>query len=213
MGESLWFDIGHIIALGYADARSTAACSDVLKEKFANDFENLITVEDNTDQAKDAKAQPNLCPPNQAYRCEYLANFTLLWRNTNWPISSLRNVSSIEWWVSASINIAVRKSRASTLEGRGLDQIPEALSISERPASVEVRAVPEHWEGDLICGPKNSYIATLVERHSCYVMLAKVEDSKSSTVIAALIKQAQMLPSKLYKSLTWDRGREIKDHR
>ncbi len=94
-----------------------------------------------------------------------------------------------------------------------MGQIPDGLSISERPASVEDRAVPGHWEGDLICGSKNSYIATLVERHSRYVMLVKVEDSKTSTVIAALIKQAQKLPSELYESLTWDIGREIKVHK
>ncbi len=86
---------------------------------------------------------------------------------------------------------AVRTSRTSTLKGRGLGQIPDGLSITERPASVEVRAVLGRREGDLICDSKSSYIATLVERHSRYMMLAKVDDSKSSTVIAALIKQAQ----------------------
>ena len=107
----------------------------------------------------------------------------------------------------------VRKSRQSSLKRLGLGKIPDAVSISERPASVEDRAIPGHWEGDLICGSNNSYIATLVERHSRFVMLAKVDDSKTSTVIAALIKHAQKLPKELYKSLTWDRGREIKDHK
>lgn len=107
----------------------------------------------------------------------------------------------------------VRKSRQSSLKRLGLGKIPDAVSISERPASVEDRAIPGHWEGDLICGSNNSYIATLVERHSRFVMLVKVDDSKTSTVIAALIKHAQKLPKELYKSLTWDRGREIKDHK
>ena len=108
---------------------------------------------------------------------------------------------------------AVRKSRKSSLKRLGQGKIPDAVSISERPASVEDRAIPGHWEGDLICGSNNSYIATLVERHSRFVMLAKVDDSKTSTVITALIKHAQKLPNELYKSLTWDRGREIKDYK
>ena len=86
------------------------------------------------------------------------------------------------------------------------------LRRSERPASVEDRAVPGHWEGDLIGGSKNSYIATLVERHSRYVMLVKVANKDTESVITALIKSAQKLPRKLYKSLTWDRGKELADH-
>jgi IS30 family transposase len=77
---------------------------------------------------------------------------------------------------------------------------------------VEDRAIPGHWEGDLIEGSKNTYIATLVERHSRYVMLVKVSDKKSDTVVKALIKQATKLPD-LYKSLTWDRGSEMKSHK
>jgi IS30 family transposase len=86
------------------------------------------------------------------------------------------------------------------------------LRRSERPASVEDRAVPGHWEGDLIGGSKNSYIATLVERHSRYVMLVKVANKDTESVITALIKSAQKLPRELYKSLTWDRGKELADH-
>ena len=82
-----------------------------------------------------------------------------------------------------------------------------------RPASVEDRAVPGHWEGDLIGGSKNSYIATLVERHSRYVMLAKVPNKDTQSVVSALIKQAHRLPRELYKSLTWDRGKELADHK
>jgi transposase, IS30 family len=85
------------------------------------------------------------------------------------------------------------------------------VSISERPASIEDRAVPGHWEGDLIGGSRNSYVATLVERHSRYVMLVKVAN-KDESVVSALIKQSQRLPSELYWSLTWDRGKELADH-
>ena len=73
--------------------------------------------------------------------------------------------------------------------------------------------MPGHWEGDLLCGSKNSHIVTLVERHSRYVMLAKVPNRETQTVVNALIKQARKLPDELYKSLTWDRGKELADHR
>ena len=92
-------------------------------------------------------------------------------------------------------------------------RITGTVSIRERPASVEDRAVPGHWEGDLLAGSKNSYIATLVERHSRYVMLAKVDRKDTETVINALIKQAHKLPRELYQSLTWDRGTEMADHK
>ena len=96
-------------------------------------------------------------------------------------------------------------------EQRG--KIRDAVAISERPASIEDRAVPGHWEGDLICGPNNSYIATLVERHSRYVMLMQVANSDTKTVVDALIRQSKKLPDELYKSLTWDRGKELSDHK
>jgi len=107
---------------------------------------------------------------------------------------------------------AIRRSKQANLKGEGLGQITNAVSIRERPASVEDRAVPGHWEGDLIFGTNNSQIATLVERHTRYVMLAKVSSKDTETVINALIKQAHKLPSELYKSLTWDRGKELADH-
>jgi IS30 family transposase len=107
---------------------------------------------------------------------------------------------------------AIRRSKHATLKRDGLGQITNAISIRERPASVEDRAIPGHWEGDLIEGSNNSYIATLVERHSRYVMLAKVVRKDSKTVISALIKQSKKLPTELYKSLTWDRGKEMADH-
>ena len=107
----------------------------------------------------------------------------------------------------------IRRSKHASLKRDGLGQIKDAISISERPASVEDRAVPGHWEGDLIGGSKNSYIATLVERHSRYVMLVKVAHKDTKSVISALIKQSQKLPRELYKSLTWDRGKELADHK
>jgi IS30 family transposase len=107
----------------------------------------------------------------------------------------------------------MRRSRHASLKRKGQGGIVDAISIRERPASVEDRAVPGHWEGDLIAGSNNSYIATLVERHSRYVMLAKVENRRTDTVIEALIKQSRKLPSELYKSLTWDRGSELAGHK
>jgi IS30 family transposase len=107
----------------------------------------------------------------------------------------------------------IRCSRHASLKRDGLGQIKDAVSIRERPASVEDRAVPGHWEGDLIGGSKNSYIATLVERHSRYVMLVKVANKDTQSVVSALIKQSHKLPRELYKSLTWDRGKELADHK
>jgi len=107
---------------------------------------------------------------------------------------------------------AIRHSRHANQKGDGKGQISNAVSIRERPASVEDRAVPGHWEGDLIFGSHNSQIATLVERHTRYVLLAKVDSKDTETVINALIKQARKLPGELYKSLTWDRGKEMADH-
>lgn len=106
----------------------------------------------------------------------------------------------------------VRRSKHASLKRHGKGQVKDAISISERPASVEDRAVPGHWEGDLIAGSKNSFIATLVERQSRYVMLAKVANKDTKSVVSALIKQSKRLPKELYKSLTWDRGKELADH-
>ncbi|WP_282611443.1 IS30 family transposase [Pelagibius sp. Alg239-R121] len=106
----------------------------------------------------------------------------------------------------------IRRSRHASLKRKGLGQVKDAVSISERPACVEDRAVPGHWEGDLIGGSKNSYIATLVERQSRYVMLIKVANKDTKSVISGLIKQSHRLPKELYKSLTWDRGKELADH-
>jgi IS30 family transposase len=107
----------------------------------------------------------------------------------------------------------MRRARHKRLKGEGLGQITDTVSIRERPATVEDRAVPGHWEGDLLFGTKNSQIATLVERHTRYVTLARVEAKDTETVINALIKQAHKLPKELYQSLTWDRGHEMADHK
>ena len=107
----------------------------------------------------------------------------------------------------------MRRSRHHTQKTDNHGRIKDTISISERPATVEDRAVPGHWEGDLLCGSGNSQIATLVERHTRYVMLVKVERKDTETVINALIKTARKLPQELYKSLTWDRGSEMADHK
>jgi IS30 family transposase len=90
--------------------------------------------------------------------------------------------------------------------------MPDAISIRQRPAEVEDRAVPGHWEGDLLCGGVHSQIATLVERHSRYVMLVKTPDKRTETVVAALAEHVKDLPGSLRKTLTWDRGVEMTNH-
>ena len=107
---------------------------------------------------------------------------------------------------------SMRRSRHHTQKTKDHGRITNTVSIRERPAEVEDRAVPGHWEGDLLCGSNNSQIATLVERHTRYVMIARVKSKDTKTVINALIKQAHKLPRELYKSLTWDRGKEMADH-
>jgi len=107
----------------------------------------------------------------------------------------------------------IRRSQRTDPNGDRRGQIKDIVSIRARPAAVEDRAIPGHWEGDLLSGSKNSYIATLVERHTRYVVLAKVTSKDTQTVVSVLIKQAKALPTELYKSLTWDRGKELTDHR
>ncbi len=107
---------------------------------------------------------------------------------------------------------SIRRSKQHSMKNEGLGKISNAVSIRERPAEVEDRALPGHWEGDLISGSNNSHIATLVERYSRYVMLVRVKSKDTETVINALIKHAHKLPTELYKSLTWDRGKEMADH-
>ena len=107
----------------------------------------------------------------------------------------------------------MRRSRHHTQKTEDHGRIIDAVSISERPATVEDRAVPGHWEGDLLCGSNSSQIATLVERKTRYVMLVKIPSKDTETVINALIKHAHKLPDELYKSLTWDRGTELSGHK
>ena len=106
----------------------------------------------------------------------------------------------------------MRRSRHHTQKTDQHGQLTGMVSIRERPAEVEDRAVPGHWEGDLLMGSHHSQIATLVERRTRYVMLVKVAGKDTQTVIDALIKHAHKLPRELYKSLTWDRGKEMADH-
>ena len=100
--------------------------------------------------------------------------------------------------------------RRASEELRG--KIPETISIRERPAEVEDRAIPGHWEGDLLCGTKSSQIITLVERHSRYTALIKVADHKTENVVAALTRHVRTLPNSLWRSLTWDHGKEMSNH-
>ena len=108
---------------------------------------------------------------------------------------------------------AMRRSRHHSQKTDNHGRIKDAVSISERPASAADRAVPGHWEGDLLFGSHNSQIATLVERQTRYVMLVKVAGKDTRTVVDALIQHAIKLPQELYKSLTWDRGKELADHK
>jgi IS30 family transposase len=106
----------------------------------------------------------------------------------------------------------IRRSRHATVQGAGRGEIVGAVSIRDRPAEVEDRAVPGHWEGDLVEGARGTFVATLVERHSRFVIIVKVADKRTETVVAALIKAVRRLPVVLRKSLTWDRGLELAHH-
>lgn len=108
---------------------------------------------------------------------------------------------------------ALRRSRHHTQKTSNHGRILDTVSISERPPEADDRAVPGHWEGDLFFGSNNSQIATLVERRTRYVMLVRVASKDTETVIKALIKHAHKLPRELYKSLTWDRGKEMAAHK
>src|ERR1700734_748006 len=107
----------------------------------------------------------------------------------------------------------MRRSQHSRIFKDSRGQIPDAISIRERPAEVKDRAVPVLWEGDLLSGAKNSYIATLVERHSRFAMLIKVPSKQTEAVVAALSRQVRKLPVTLKRSLTWDRGLEMAKHK
>jgi IS30 family transposase len=107
----------------------------------------------------------------------------------------------------------LRRSRKAGTHTELRGQIPDAVSIRERPAEIEDRAVPGHWEGDLISGSKNSHIVTLVERHSRFTALVKVPNRETVTVVKALSRQVRRLPTSLRRSLTWDRGHELSRHK
>lgn len=136
-----------------------------------------------------------------------------------------RGVLKKELLVHLRATRSIRRSRHATLKRSGIGKFNDAISIRDRPAEVEDRAVPGHrclagkrsaaerGEGDLIAGSGNSFIATLVERHSRFVMLATVSNKDSHSVIQALIKQSRKLPKELYRSLTWDCGCEMAGHK
>ena len=107
----------------------------------------------------------------------------------------------------------IRRSRHASVHGHSQGQIVDAISIRERPAEVEDRAIPGHWEGDLLRGARNSHVATLVERHSRFCMLVKVPGKDTATVVAALSQHVRQLPATLRRSLTWDRGLEMAQHK
>jgi IS30 family transposase len=107
----------------------------------------------------------------------------------------------------------IRRSRHASVHGHSQGRIVDAISIRERPAEVEDRAIPGHWEGDLLRGTRNSHVATLVERHSRFCMLVKVPGKDTATVVAALSQHVQQLPATLRRSLTWDRGLEMAQHK
>lgn len=107
----------------------------------------------------------------------------------------------------------MRRSKKASPEGQPRGQIIDAISIRERPAEIENRAIPGHWEGDLLSGASNSHIATLVERQSRFTMLVKVAGKDTASVVNALSKQVRRLPTELCRSLTWDRGMELANHK
>jgi len=106
----------------------------------------------------------------------------------------------------------VRRARTATRTGQHRGQIVEAVSIRVRPPEAADRAVPGHWEGDLLAGSHHSHVATLVERQSRFTLLVKVRNRETATVVAALARQMRTLPAALRRSLTWDRGLELAQH-
>lgn len=107
----------------------------------------------------------------------------------------------------------MRRAKHATRKGQGRAGIRDAVSIRQRPAQVEDRAVPGHWEGDLLAGSANTHIATLVERQTRFLMLIKLEGKDTTSVVDALASHVQTLPVQLRASLTWDRGMELAEHK
>jgi len=107
----------------------------------------------------------------------------------------------------------MRRARCASTAGQQRGQIKDAVSIRERPPEAEDRAVPGHWEGDLLAGSRNTHIATLVERSSRFVMLVRVKGKDTESVVEALSDQIRRLPKAMMDTLTWDRGTEMADHK
>jgi IS30 family transposase len=107
----------------------------------------------------------------------------------------------------------MRRSKKSTTGGQSRGQIVDAVSIRERPAEIEDRAMPGHWEGDLLSGASNTHIVTLVERQSRFTMLVKLAGKDTVSVVNALSQQVRRLPAELRQSMTWDRGMELANHK
>jgi len=124
-----------------------------------------------------------------------------------------RNVLKKELIAHLRSRRTMRRSKLASTKSQSRGHIVDAVSIRERPAEVEDRAVPGHWEGDLLIGTKSSQIATLVERRSRFVMLTKLTGRDTVTVVSALSKHVRTLPANLRLSLTWDRGFEMADHK
>ena len=106
----------------------------------------------------------------------------------------------------------MRRGKTASTADQTRGQIIDAISIRDRPGEIEDRAIPGHWEGDLLSGARNTHIATLVERSSRFVMLVKLDGKDSDTVVGALIQQVRQIPKGLMASLTWDRGTELAYH-
>ncbi len=123
-----------------------------------------------------------------------------------------RGVLKKELMVHLRTHRQMRQAKSGT-QKKGLGSIVDAVSIRQRPAEAEDRAVPGHWEGDLLSGANNTHIATLVERHTRFAMLIKVDSKDTATVVGALAKHVRRLPAQLRRSLTWDRGKEMADHK
>jgi IS30 family transposase len=123
-----------------------------------------------------------------------------------------RNVLKKELMAHLRTGRQLRQAKGGTAKN-GLGSIVDAVSIRERPAEAEDRAVPGHWEGDLLSGSNNTHIATLVERHTRFAMLIKVEGKDTASVVGALSRHVRKLPQELRRSLTWDRGKEMADHK
>jgi IS30 family transposase len=153
------------------------------------------------------------CRPAQAYFAgtrAYQVSHETIYRSL---FIQARGALKKELLVNLRRTRGMRRSRHHTQKTANHGRINDRVSISEGPAMVKDRAVPGHWEDDLLFGDRNSQIATLAERHTRYVMLVKVASKDTETVINALIENARRLPCELYQSLTWDRGKEMADHK